>query len=274
MKFPKIIIFLYNLSLCMERKCDSFSCANGFDDFPNEHGLAKRNDRSELVSDTPFLNKVSDFVSDTIHKSPLRSIVPKFVSDTTRQSSYQNEIPDNAMLQNRGGNRSCSNLSVTQMDRLCKSSESQFKRFDPSASILPGIGLPSQNKGVCTILHTMGPGAKNLKINGLESKSPLANAALFSSECSNGRFLNLYEMMLPEGISGAPGQKSNSELYAEELNRNGINVAGTHWHWWASEPYVAAIHHQNVGMNPIEFSNLTTNALGNYSNRMNSGSYK
>lgn len=160
------------------------------------------------------------------------------------------------------------------MDRLCRGSEAQFKQFDKNASILPGIGLPSQNNGVCTLLHTMGPGAHNLKINGLESKSPLANAALFSTECSGGKFINLYEMMLPEGLAKAPGKKSNAELYAEELNKRGINVAGAHWHWWASDPYVAAIHHQNIGMNPVNFSNQTVNALDNYQNRMHSGNYK
>lgn len=158
-------------------------------------------------------------------------------------------------------------------DNLCKMSEASFKIFDENATILPGIGLPSQNKGVCTIIHGMGPGAHNLKINGLESQSPLANAALFSSECADGKYMNLYEMMLPEGISKTPGNESNAEKYAKELNQLGINVAGTHWHWWASDPYVVAIHHQNIGMNPVVFVDKTVKALMNYRDRMNSGNY-
>src|ERR1044071_8251439 len=98
--------------------------------------------------------------------------------------------------QNRQGG--CANMSVQQLDNLCRQSERQFKRVDPKAMILPKIGLPSENKGVCSILHTM-PGHPNLKINGFESKSPLANSGLFSTECAYGRYLNLYEMMLPEG---------------------------------------------------------------------------
>jgi hypothetical protein len=152
-------------------------------------------------------------------------------------------------------------------DDMCRVCENTFKKYDKNATVLPGIGLPSQNNGVCTIIHGM-PGAKKLKINGLESSSPLANAALFSTECAQGKTLNLYEMMLPEGISSTPGEKSNVEKYAEDLNKSGINVAGSHWHWWGSEPYVAAIHHQNVGMNPVEFAAKTTNALIKYDKRM------
>jgi hypothetical protein len=159
--------------------------------------------------------------------------------------------------------KSCTTLN----DDICRKCENVFKKFDPNATILPGIGLPSQNNGVCTILHGM-PGSNKLKINGLESSSPLANAALFSTECAQGKTLNLYEMMLPEGLSSIPGEKSNVEKYVEELNDSGINVAGSHWHWWASDPYVAAIHHQNVGMNPIEFTTKTINALSKYKQRM------
>ena len=169
---------------------------------------------------------------------------------------------------------SCANTSVDNLDKSCNASLNQFKNIDPNAAILPGIGLPSQNNGVCTIIHSMGPHAHNLKINGLESKSPLANAGLFSTECADGKQLNLYEMMVPEGLPNNPGEKSNAELYAQELNNQGINVAGSHWHWWASEPYVAAIHHQNVGMNPVEFANKTTNALLRYNNRSTSGNFK
>jgi len=114
----------------------------------------------------------------------------------------------------------------------------------------------------------------NLKINGLESKSPLANAALFSTECTGGKFMNLYEMMLPEGNSTVPGKKSNAQLYSEELGQRGVSVAGQHWHWWSQNPYVSAIHHQNIGMNPIEFSNNTVDALTNYRDRMHSGYYR
>ncbi|AYV76648.1 MAG: hypothetical protein Terrestrivirus10_32 [Terrestrivirus sp.] len=199
------------------------------------------------------LNRVLNFIRG-INQKP---VIPQ---EETNQKPVQS-TPTNCPTYT---SKPCSKLT----DDICKQCETSFKKFDPSASVLPGIGLPSQNNGVCTIIHGMGPGSTKLKINGLESSSPLANAALFTTECTQGKTLNLYEMMLPEGISSVPGNKSNAELYSEELNRAGINVAGQHWHWWASDPYVAAIHHQNVGMNPVEFVNKTTNALTNYRNRM------
>jgi hypothetical protein len=170
-------------------------------------------------------------------------------------------LPNNDKSNNNNRNyNNCTKMT----DRECKNVERVFKRVDKNATVLPGIGLPSQNDGVCTITHTMGPGSPKLKINGLESNSPLANNALFSAECAQGKYLNLYEMMLPEGLSSVPGDKSKVEKYAEQLNRSGINVAGSHWHWWASDPFVAAIHHQNVGMNPVNFAAKTTDALNDY----------
>jgi len=154
-------------------------------------------------------------------------------------------------------------------DEVCRQCERVFKRLDPNATILPGIGLPSQNSGVCTITHTMGPGSKKLKVNGLESSSPLSNNALFSTECTGGKTLNLYEMMLPDTPSNVPGDLSSAEKYAKELNDSGLSVAGSHWHWWGTDPFVAAIHHQNVGMHPVQFASKTVRALNNYKNNNN-----
>lgn len=47
------------------------------------------------------------------------------------------------------------------------------------------------------------------------------------------------------------------QIETKDLNQQGIDVAGTHWHWRASYPYVAAIHHQNVGMDPVQFASKT-----------------
>jgi len=152
-------------------------------------------------------------------------------------------------------------------DNTCRQCETVFKNIDPQATILPGVGLPSQNDGVCTIMHGMGRGSTNLKINGLESKSPLANKALFSTECSNGHTLNLYKMMLPEKLSHQPGQPSAAQQYASELNKMGLSVAGSHQHWRSSDPCVAAIHHQNVDMHPVEFAQKTVRALSNFKNK-------
>ena len=150
-------------------------------------------------------------------------------------------------------------MSSQQLDNTCQNVLNVFKRLDPKALIFPGIGLPSQNNGVCLITHTMGDGSK-MKINGLVSNSPLANNALFSFEKIGGQWLNLYEIMIPDTPNG-PGQPSAAEVYATALVKNGLNSGVSHFHWWASEPYMAAIHHQNVGMDPVDFVNKTVNAL-------------
>lgn len=146
-------------------------------------------------------------------------------------------------------------------DEICRACEYEFQALDPGASILPGIGLPSQANGVCTITHKM-PNMPPLRINGLSSQSPLANNALFSTEIAdNSHTLNLYEVMIPDTPAAEPGQPSLGEMYTTNLWNEGLNVAGTHFHWWGTEPNVVAIHHQNVDMNPIEFAQRTVNAL-------------
>lgn len=129
-----------------------------------------------------------------------------------------------------------------------------WKQAFPDALIFPGIGLPSQSGGVVTITHTMGDGSL-MTINGLPSKSPLANNALYSAECSNGKYINLYEIMLPE-IPGVNGNPSAIQRYVNSSEAQGLDIAGVHFHWTGAlmkDRFAIAIHTQNVGMNPIEF---------------------
>src|SRR5437660_456839 len=86
----------------------------------------------------------------------------------------------------------------------------------PDAQVLPVIGYPSNADGVITITHG-GGGMPHMKINGVTSKSPLANNALYSAEVvssgnSENSYLNLYEIMLPD-IPGREGKISTAELY-------------------------------------------------------------
>jgi hypothetical protein len=137
--------------------------------------------------------------------------------------------------------------------------------FSDAAILVP----PSKGNGVVTITHTDGSG-NNLKINGLPSKSPLSNNALYSAECTQGKYLNLYEIMLPD-IPGENGEDSTAQFYVNQLSAQGLSVAGVHFHWWGSNVFdqngnridrgVTAVHHQNVGMHPIEFSQRTITAL-------------
>lgn len=149
-------------------------------------------------------------------------------------------------------------------DRLARNVERMWQRAFPSASLLPVIGYPSNNNNkVAVLTHMMD---KNLmKINGLTSRSPLANNALYSFECSRDKFINLYEIMIPD-LPGRRGEKSTAQIYINALRDNGLDVAGVHFHWWGSQVFpqdrgVWAIHHQKVGMDPDEFSKRTIAAI-------------
>lgn len=98
-------------------------------------------------------------------------------------------------------------------DSLAKQVESIWKTFSPDASLLPVIGLPSNANGVATLTHGMS-GMPPMKINGLVSRSPLANNALYSFESVDGYYLNLYEIMIPD-IPGGPGEISTAQIYID-----------------------------------------------------------
>ncbi|SPN79617.1 Hypothetical protein ZAZAV_397 [Cedratvirus Zaza IHUMI] len=137
-------------------------------------------------------------------------------------------------------------------------------------------------KDVVVITHTDGTGIP-LKINGLDSFSPLSNNALYSYECApehkkcdkkhaRKHGLNLYETLLPD-IPGKPGEKSTVEIYVKLLNKYGLDTAGVHFHWWGEYKFdikrkhervdrgIVAVHHQAVDVDPVEFSEKTICAL-------------
>ena len=97
-------------------------------------------------------------------------------------------------------------------------------------------------------------------INGLKSKSPLANNALFSTEITDGKFINLYDIMLPD-IPGKCGEKSTVQFYMDALTKLNIQVAASHHHWTGLKPFMLSIHSYNIGMCPEEFTKKTLHAL-------------
>lgn len=167
------------------------------------------------------------------------------------------------MSSDSDSSRSCNKCRVIDdcsAEKLLK----VWKRAFCDAIILPVIGYPSNSGGVVTITHTMGDSVL-LNINGLASKSPLANNALYSAECIDGHYLNLYEIMIPD-IPGKCGEESTAEIYVNALRDKGLNVAGVHFHWWGQhlvegDRGIIAIHHQKIDMDPIEFARKTVKAL-------------
>lgn len=141
-------------------------------------------------------------------------------------------------------------------DALAQQIVNVWKQAFSDAALLPVIGFPSNNHGVATFTHTMGPNMPPLTINGLPSRSPLSNNALGSAEVSNGRWLNLYEIMLPD-VPGSNGDPSSAQRYANALMRTGIDVHGNHYHWSGARAmgqFPLAIHSVAVGMDPVEFA--------------------
>lgn len=158
-------------------------------------------------------------------------------------------------------------LPTSMNDQVANQIVGIWKGAFSDAALLPVIGLPSNNKGVMTMTHTMQmpgmPPPPPMTINGLPTNSPLGNNALFSSEVSQGKWLNLYEIMLPD-IPGSGGQPSLCQKYVNALQRGGIDVAGNHYHWTGARmlgQFPLAIHSQAIGMDPVEFSNKQIGAL-------------
>jgi hypothetical protein len=155
-------------------------------------------------------------------------------------------------------------------DRLARTINDQWKAAYPDTFTLPVVGFPSTNGGKFAIFsHTLdGPTGTPMNVNGLPSKSPLANNALYSFECIRGKFMNLYEIMLAD-VPSCNGGPSSVQVYTNALCDRGLDVAGVHWHFYggvadANDCGVIAIHHQNYGMSPAEFSRLTIAALDEY----------
>jgi len=113
---------------------------------------------------------------------------------------------------------------------------------------------------VVTITHTLGNCVPRLTINGLLTNSPLANNAFYSFEVSCGKWLNLYEIQLPN-IAGQCGCKSSGEVYTEALVKLGISIDGDGYKWKGSCPNTLVIFSKAIGMNPIDFSKKQITAI-------------
>jgi len=145
-------------------------------------------------------------------------------------------------------------------DKIANKIIALWKKYFPDVTV---VTMPSKGDGVLTLVH--GSNMPKMKINGLVSRSPLANSSLFSTEISRGKYINLYETMIPS-IPGKNGERSTDQVYVNELYRLGLDVAGVHFHWmgatvFSNDKGVTAVHHQNEGMDPIEFSRATIKAL-------------
>lgn len=149
-------------------------------------------------------------------------------------------------------------------DQLARRVERVWKKAFPSASVFPELGVPSKNGGVLLLTHGM-DGMPPMKINGLVMKSPLANNALYSAEVTGGKYMNLYEIMIPD-IPGRHGDLSTAQVYIKALQDLNLEVNGTHFHWngatvFPNDKNATAVHHSKADMHPMEFTIRTIMAL-------------
>ncbi|BCS82918.1 hypothetical protein QLL95_gp1205 [Cotonvirus japonicus] len=138
-------------------------------------------------------------------------------------------------------------------DCLARQIECLWKQEFCDAKLIPVIGIPSCSCGVMVLTHTLGKCISKLKINGLTSLSPLANNTFYSAEVSCCKWINLYQIQLPN-IPGCNGCKSSGEIYTEALSKLGISIEGDGYKWKGSCPSTLSIHSKAIGMDPIEFT--------------------
>ena len=150
-------------------------------------------------------------------------------------------------------------------DCRAKKIEELWKKEFPDALILPTIGFPEvAGNCVMTLTHTLNTKCfcmDDLRVNGLRSKSILANNGFFTSEISKCQFLNIYQIQLPD-IPGECGERSTVQYFIDKLTEYGIQVSASNYHLTgAGQPFILAVNSYNVGMCPEEFTCKTIKAL-------------
>lgn len=148
-------------------------------------------------------------------------------------------------------------------DCYAKEVEKVWKDCFCTARLLPVIGYPDCNHGVMTLTHA--PDDGKIKVDGLCSNSIVLNNAFYSSECVDGKYLNLYRVTL-EDIPGKCGRLSTVQIYVNELAKLCLDVAGNGYSFTGQSKHkkaktLATVQHQNVGMSPMEFTKRTLHAL-------------
>ena len=118
--------------------------------------------------------------------------------------------------------------------------------------------------GVANIAHTLPLKAINT-INGLPVKSPLTTHGLYSAECSCEKYVNLYEIIIPD-IPGCHGEDSTGKIFVKILAKHGIYADGDHFHWKGhiilkEQALPDAIHVVGIDIHPVYFTKVIIKAL-------------
>ncbi len=113
-------------------------------------------------------------------------------------------------------------------DGMVHQLETLWKSVFPDTMLL--LGSSSGNNGINFLTHSLGSNML-LQMNGLTSSSSLlAKNAFYSVECYHGKYINLYEIKLPD-IPGRNGELSTVQLYINTLAEQSLDVAGNSPSW-------------------------------------------
>jgi hypothetical protein len=206
-----------------------------------------KNSSSEL-STTDMLQKFSNKKKDYDLKTKSKDNKWEKVFKTNNSSSEDNKY-----------NSSKDIISIFNKE------EYEWKLLFKDAELLPVVGYPSTAKGVATLTHSICKMSN--KINDLKSQSILANNAFYSFESACDRYLNLYEVTLPN-IPGRNGRPSTVEVFVNKLRDNDLDVAGVNFKWFGGKSAnlkkdkgLVTVNVQKANMNPCEFTRKTLSAL-------------
>ena len=170
-----------------------------------------------------------------------------------------------------------SNNQCAVTNAYCQSLADQFGAQTGNAvAILTKPEDAGPFQGVCTFLHKV-PGMLDMTVNGVVTKTPLNNVALFSTECvsmtgADGSVQSLpysvYEIMVPDkpAVATAHGSiVSQAQQYVHALGDNRVPPMAVHYHnlgVGADGALMAAVHNQSLGMSPNDFVNGIIAAQG------------
>ncbi len=148
-------------------------------------------------------------------------------------------------------------------DQYAKDVEKLWREHFCTAKLLPVVGYPDVACGVLTLTHSLDEGL--IKVNSLKSKAMLLNNGFYSAEVAEGKYLNLYRVTL-EDIPGRCGKLSTVQIYINTLEKLCLDVAGVNVSFTGQSKHkrtrgLITVNHQNVGMDPCEFSRRTICAL-------------
>ncbi len=114
-------------------------------------------------------------------------------------------------------------------DGMVHQLETLWKFVFPDTMLL--LGSSSGNNGINFLTYSLGSNML-LQMNGLTSSSSslLAKNAFYSVECYHGKYINLYEIKLPD-ILGRNGELSTVQFYINTLEEQGLDVTGNSPSW-------------------------------------------